>query len=425
MRHGQKTGQILQNRSAIRILCVICGLLVTVSGCAPRKTSRLPERIIGVKIYDPPANVKNIFTQWKSLGINTVFASETVLTDETFRSLARRNGIVTFLIFPVYQDPEALATHPEWSAITQTNEKAVDDWVAFACPSNAAFRQMKIGQVSQMVRDLDPDCLSIDFIRHFVFWEMVAPDRTLDTLPNTCFCDGCMRAFQEETGVFLPDSLKTAHDRHRWISDNTLDAWVQWKCDLITQTAEAIAQEARQVKPDILINIHAVPWRQTDFGGAVRLVAGQDFSTLAGCADLISPMVYHHMVRRPTAWIHAVVLDMADVADRPILPSIQVGRAYRDEDLTADDFTAALDEALKPPSRGVVFWNWPSLAADLEKAEIVRKRLIGNPVAPQETMDIEQSILNRNKIQSERQDPSKNKIDCLLQNSESTHHFEE
>jgi hypothetical protein len=56
---------------------------------------------------------------------------------------------------------------------------------------------------------------------------------------------------------------------------------------------------------------------------------------------------------------------------QPVLPSIQVSEANRKEKLTVAEFKASLTEALKPPSKGVVFWNWEALEKDPEKSSIV------------------------------------------------------
>jgi hypothetical protein len=63
---------------------------------------------------------------------------------------------------------------------------------------------------------------------------------------------------------------------------------------------------------------------------------------------------------------------MERTTNAPILPSIQVKEAYIPGPETPDEFKAALVEALKPPSRGVIFWNWATLAASPEKLAAVR-----------------------------------------------------
>src|SRR5205085_2201760 len=68
----------------------------------------------------------------------------------------------------------------------------------------------------------------------------------------------------------------------------------------------AFTREARRVlkaaRPQAVLGIFAVPWRDEEHGGAVRAVVGQDFRLLARDVDVFSPMTYHRMVGRPVAW---------------------------------------------------------------------------------------------------------------------------
>ena len=87
-------------------------------------------------------------------------------------------------------------------------------------------------------------------------------------------------------------------------------------------------------------------------------------------------MTYHHMVRQTPAWVHDVVEDLsAQAGGVPVLPSIQVAEAYITEPLAAAEFEAALEQALRPPSRGVVLWSWDALSKSPEK-QAVWKRLV-------------------------------------------------
>ena len=51
--------------------------------------------------------------------------------------------------------------------------------------------------------------------------------------------------------------------------------------------AEEIAETVRDVDPDILVNLHIVPWRRDDFDGAITRVAGQDSLALSEIADYL------------------------------------------------------------------------------------------------------------------------------------------
>lgn len=353
---------------------------VAAAGLASRCSKRASESghdtqarpIVGVKIYEYTAPLPPLFDEWQSLGVNTIFASVALNSNAEFQTLAQRHGMPRFVVFPTFYDADALKQDPNLYAITDRGEKAADDWVTFVCPSREAFRQRKIEEMRRLVSTIDPDGMSIDFIRHFVFWEKVFPDRTLDSFANTCFDESCLRRFQADTGVTIPSSFTTPPGAAAWIKANHLETWTRWKTGLVTSLVKDLAEAARQVKPGVRINLHAVPWRQHDFGGAVRIVAGQDLSAMSAYADYVSPMTYHHMVKQDPTWVHSVVQDIAGRVSRPVLPSIQVGTAYRTEPLPVEEFSAALTEALKPPSVGVVFWSWPAFEKEPEKKKVLQ-----------------------------------------------------
>ncbi len=329
------------------------------------------DRIIGVKVYEYEGNFPVLFAEWKRMGINTALVSESLASNEEFRSLAAVEDIAVFIIFPVFYDPESLEESPDLYAITDNGEQAKEEWVAFVCPSREDFRKRKVELAKDWVKSLKPDGLSIDFIRHFVFWEKVYPERPLKSLVNTCFDEHCMRKFQQDTGIVIPDSLGAAQEVSDWIRQNYLPEWTRWKCGLITSMIEEIAGEVRKIRTQLLINVHAVPWRQKDFDGAVKIVAGQDFARIAPAVDLLSPMTYSHMVKRDPPWIHSVVKDIRLQADCKVLPSIQVREAYLKDRLTVHEFRASLTEALKSPSEGVVFWSWEALEMEPEKKKVI------------------------------------------------------
>jgi hypothetical protein len=82
-------------------------------------------------------------------------------------------------------------------------------------------------------------------------------------------------------------------------------------------------------------------------------------------------MCYWHMLKRSPPWIHEVVEDVYSQSRGRVMPSIQVGNAYLSEKLSVEEFREALEEALEPPSGGVVFWNWDALAREPEKKAVV------------------------------------------------------
>ena len=339
----------------------------------PSCNQNAEDRIMGVKIYGYEGSMEILFKEWNELGINTVFSGEDLISNEQFRQGAMDHGISTFAIFPVFFNPGVLDASPHLAAITSQGEVAIDEWVEFVCPSQEAYRKLMVEKAQGLVRNYHPDGISIDFIRHFVFWEKVYPDKDPATLPLTCFDSVCLANFQSETGIKVPESLDGTAQKANWILDKHTEQWTSWRCGQITTMVEDIANALKEIDPEILINVHLVPWTGSDFEGAIRSVAGQDIPALQKHSDYLSPMTYAHMVKQKPPWIHSVVKDVYSQGGAKIIPSIQVDKAYLEQELSAEEFEQSLIEALKPPSNGVVFWSWERVAADSEKKEIIRK----------------------------------------------------
>lgn len=350
-------------------------LLIVFAGCHDKKHHQSePDMMIGIKVYNIERELKPLFEEWDDSGINTVLTSPSVINDQ-FKALAKKHEIKLFLILPVFYNPEILNAHTDLYAVTDKGEKAVDDWVEFVCPSREGYRKTKIEEIARLVRDLDPDGISLDFIRFFCFWEKVYPDRNPDSIPNTCFCPVCLKKFQSDKNISIPASLENVSDIAKWINQYHLAEWTDWKCSQISGMVSEIVSSVKKIKPGIMVNLHIVPWCDDDFNNAIRRIVGQDLPVLAEYADMISPMTYSHMLKREPDWIQSVVKNISSQVNCKVIPSIQVNEAYLAEVLTDEEFEQTLREALKPPSSGVFFWSWEQLEQRPSKKEIVKKVL--------------------------------------------------
>lgn len=325
--------------------------------------------MIGTKIYDLQGDLQGLFKEWSSLSFDSIFVSTSLFSNSKFRELVKKNKLTAFIIFPIFYDPEALEKNPELYSITNEGKKAVEEWVKFVCPTRDDYRTKKIDVMKKIVTELNPDGLSLDFIRYFVFWEKIYPERTLDSIPNCCFCAYCLEKFQEDSKVTFPEEIKDNRRKAEFIQNNYTIEWTKWKCAVISSLIKEITEEARKLKPEILINVHVVPWRKTDFDGAIKKIAGQDLKEMAKIVDSISPMCYSPMLKRKPSWINAVVKDMYERTKHKIIPSIQVEKCYLNTEISTKEFSEMVVEALKDPSSGVIFWSWEKIQDNIEKKE--------------------------------------------------------
>jgi len=328
--------------------------------------------IIGVKIYDHEGDLKILFNDWENTGINTLFVSPDLARKPEFMELSRQYHMPVFLIVPTFFKPELLDNDSSLYAITSDGKAAIEEWVQFVCPNRRSHRAEHLEYLKSLVEEIQPDGMSIDFIRYFVFWEKVYPDHTLKNLPMTCFDDTCLMKFQQINNVVIPDELINVNAKANYILENHSDKWTEFKCTTISNYVMEIEGAIHSINPDVKLNFHAVPWTSDDFNGGVRSIAGQDLKLISPFVDYISPMCYAHMVKQNADWVNKVSQDMRDqVPDKQILPSIQVGQAYLENELSNDEFKLNLKAALLPPSSGVIFWSWDALAREPEKIEIV------------------------------------------------------
>jgi hypothetical protein len=336
------------------------------------------QKIIGVKIYNHEGDLQELFEEWDRVGVNLVLSSPDLARKAGFMQLAQKHATRVFLIVPTFFNPVALDMDSSLYAIDRYENPAVDEWVRFICPNNEDYRRSHIEYLKKLTREIQPDGISIDFIRYFVFWEKVFSDQKYSDLPQTCFEDNCLTKFQFTNNFVFPDSCDNVIKKADFVLDRYEKAWVDFKCQTISGFVEEMDHAIKSVRPETAINFHAVPWRSVDFNGGQRSVAGQDLKLIAPFVDYISPMCYSHMLLQTPEWIHDVVMDFnSQVSQSKILPSIQVSKAYLDDPFLEIDFKKALEESLKPPSSGVVFWSWEALERSPEKLEIVAEYVSG------------------------------------------------
>jgi hypothetical protein len=349
-------------------------------------------RVVAVKMLTPPvAPVAPVVEQLHKAGITAVFARiDDFFADATvernvreFRKLLGDAGIQFYNTVPVFLDPAALAKDPSlvgYGSMGNPSKSTEADWLQFVCPTRPDYRKQRISWFASLVRELHPDGLSLDFIRYFIYWEAVAPDRTGDSIEKFCFCDYCLRLMTAELGFHFPADAGTRQAKAAWVLANHREEWTAWKCEKITSMVRESAAAAKAIEPELKISLHGVPWVENDYDHGLRVVVGQDLEKLASYVDIFGPMCYFEMLDRPPEWVHDVVVDYFRLTGKPPLPSVQASE-FRRQPVAVETIRKHFQAGFESPSAGVNVFEWNSLRNDPEKIAILQETARGHSLA--------------------------------------------
>jgi hypothetical protein len=252
--------------------------------------------------------------------------------------LAEGAGIKVFIIFQTFYNDDAIID--ELNSARDMNVKMVkDSWLSFICPNEEAYKATRLQDIEDLVTNLRPHGISLDFFRYFVYWEA---GREGDR-PQTCFCHRCLDKFEARYNI---------RGDAAYILSTHEDEWTDFKCSIITEYADLIHTRVKAIDPSLLLNLHMVPWKQEDYGSAIRKIAGQDIVALSRYFDFFQPMTYSTMLKEDIEWIYDMGADAARrVTGTYIIPCIQA----------ADASPENLEKLMKPPLSGYSIWPFERL----------------------------------------------------------------
>ncbi len=309
----------------------------------------------GVKLYSVPKNLDATIALWHQLGFDTLFIGQACKNDSDFLERLQHEGFFVNLIEPVFLADET--TDKRLLAVTKDGTPAIDSWVRFVCPTNKEWLNSFYERFTADSK-LNVNSLSLDFIRFFQFWEVINPDSTQPNLRETCYCPRCL----EERRIF-----REANPTNSQLEDDEL-----WRCSIINQIVSnclRIKNEAMDVKK---LGLHAVPWKKSTFNGALSRILGQDLRTLSKSVDFFTPMTYHHMIHQDVSYIKELVEDIESQINeveeknnvncrREIVPSVQLKKYYRDEDISLEENFQTIMTAMEAGHGNVVYFQWTDI----------------------------------------------------------------
>lgn len=295
--------------------------------------------MIGLKIYKSPSDYNEFINRINILKVDSVFVGDSAASDLSFQSFLKMQGKKIYYIFQTFYNPEYLKNHKESYAVTKNGNIAKDEWVEFVCPTDPLYQSELLTRLENIINKYDPDAISLDFIRQFVFWEKVYGEKS-ERLIESCNCKRCKSD---------PRS----------------------KYKIITDVVKKLSVKSRELKSDIIVDLHAVPWMKDEYNNAGLKIAGQDLKAISEYVDFITPMCYSHMLKKSPTWINEVVKDHNAQSGIDVIPAIQSRECYLSNPIRQDEYKEILLEALKSPSKGLIIWSWETIS-DNERFNITK-----------------------------------------------------
>jgi len=316
-------------------------------------------------------------THMERAGVNAVFVPPDWDTVAWFK----KRGFRTYVSVNAFGGKEAWKLYPEARPIMGDGrllgEGPDSKGYGGVCPTHQEWRQDRLKHVAKLVDELGGeggiDGVWLDFIRYPGLWEDPDP-----FVPDTCYCERCLKAFQRDTGVSLPGGLGTG-EAAVWIRNNCRYQWMKWKKRQIASFVEEVRNivHAASAEGTMELGVFLVPWTKGERDNDISYQLAQDACELSAIADVLSPMVYHKMVGQAESWAGYMTQYYGENARSQIVPIVQ------SLDCTPEEFRTVLRAIGQSNPDGFLVYSFrdmmPDLWAGLDAFQ-APQNLITNPV---------------------------------------------
>ncbi len=299
-------------------------------------------------------NVNAVFMNWRSLN-KTVF------------DRMQTEGVKVFAEFPLLNGEGYVENHPKAWAVDNHGEKVeYASWFMGVCPTDQGFRNFRINELKKLLSEYDLDGVWLDYLHWHAQFEEPEP-----ILPETCFCDNCLRKFEEMTGIKVEG--KNTSERSKQILELHDAVWRDWRCGIIAAWVKEMREIVKETNPDALLGIYHCPWDDVEFDSARIRILGLDYDLLRDITDVFSPMVYHGRMGREPEWVKENIewfcsrLNIEAGVYPKVWPIVQ---AYNDPHIIeADEFGYVLRSGAGSAASGVMMFTTRAVADDTLKTE--------------------------------------------------------
>lgn len=321
-------------------------------------------------IYGNPQPFWDKGINLKDLGANSVFVHSGSISHEMV-DRAKSEGMKVFAEFATLNGKNYVEQHPEAWAINEKGEKVeAATWFMGVCPTEPGFRQYRFTQLKNLLQEFDLDGVWMDYVHWHAQFEDPEP-----ILPETCFCDHCLKKFAADTRIQIPE--KTKPEMAQWILKEQDQTWRDWRCKVVLEWANEMKAILKDEHPNALLGLYHCPWKDDEYNEASRRILGLDYDLLVDVIDVFSPMVYHGRMERSPEWVadntawFSKRLNIQPDNGPKLWPIVQ---AYNDPKLISNqEFETVLKGGLSGMSSGVMMFTAHAVAVDEGKTNVMKK----------------------------------------------------
>jgi hypothetical protein len=319
-----------------------------------------------------PQEILDTGTRLREFGVDAVWLGSGSFTPERL-ALLRAEGMQVYAEFNTLHVAEYLEHHPDAAPIGADGQVSPPPhgWQGI-CPTHDAYRQFRMDAFRTLLEDYAIDGVWLDYHHSHASWERAEPD-----MPDTCFCERCLRRFQEATSIELPSG--PTPERAALLLSTHREAWVRWRLDVFTDWVREFRDIVDATRPSALLGTFHNPWSDEDFDGARLEKLAIDLRAQATYIDVFSPMPYHARfghadnpawISRQVSWLGRYLgIEGVPGERHRIWPIVQI--ADWGEPVPVEQVAAVLEHGVRPPATGVMVFNWNGLRKQPEKVEAI------------------------------------------------------
>jgi hypothetical protein len=329
------------------------------------------EKMLGA--YSSPQQLWGTGRTFADVGINALFLHSGRVDGEVIARSAAE-GATVYAEFGTFRGDYLLRQDPErFADVTPIGHDGLPlsgtRRFLGACPSHPQLLLQKRNALRKLVREQPVAGVWLDYLHFHCDFEL--PDPPLE---QSCFCDRCLERFARDTG--LRPSGRTTASRAGWILSKAMEAWTDWKCEVMAGFASQARAIVMEERPNARMGLFSAPWTDGDYDGAARTILGQDLDRLHSVIDVLSPMIYQAKCGRPATWAQEYtrwLVQRVALLNARKRRHVEVWPIVEAEGATPEELDAVLGGVLEGGATGVLFYALPHVAADPLKLEAVRR----------------------------------------------------